>query len=150
MGKPFPFTSSAWEPPGPFGVVASMTGTLDQALPADVAQQVMLGVPLELLGQWGAVSEPFARAMAEGVKNVAEADVAFAVTGYAERGAPGEEPGLVHFAASRSGWGTTHRVEHFGDVGRGPVRHPCLRSALEMLEDALSDPVQVGMRRASL
>jgi nicotinamide-nucleotide amidase len=30
-----------------------------------------------------------------------------------------------------------HREEHFGDVGRGPVRIECLRVGLEMLSEAL-------------
>lgn len=33
---------------------------------------------------------------------------------------------------------TRHRVEHFGDIGRGPTRIACLRVALEMLGDMLA------------
>lgn len=95
-------------------------------------------VPLEALRRCGAVSEPVARAMAEGALKAADADLAIAVTGFAGRGAPGEEPGLAHFACSRRGGATRHRKEHFGDVGRGRVRLACLRCCLEMLGEALA------------
>lgn len=99
----------------------------------------LLGVGLDQLHLHGAVSEPVARAMAEGALQAADADVAVAITGFAGRGAPGEEPGLVHFAVSRRSGPTAHREAHFGDVGRGAVRLLCLRWALEMMDDALAD-----------
>ena len=43
----------------------------------------LLGVSMELLDQYGAVSEPVARAMAEGARKALEADVAVSVTGLA-------------------------------------------------------------------
>lgn len=48
----------------------------------DVKTKV-LGVPAELLGEHGAVSEPCARAMAEGVRNLTGATVGVAITGVA-------------------------------------------------------------------
>ena len=51
----------------------------------------ILGVPAEILDQYGAVSEPVARAMAEGVRKLLEADVAVSVTGLA--GPSGDEYG---------------------------------------------------------
>ncbi len=101
------------------------------------AKHELLGVDTELLRREGAVSEPVARAMAEGALQAAHADLAIAVTGFAGPGAPGDEPGLVHFALSRSGRPTRHREEHFGDIGRGGVRLACLRACLEMLSQAL-------------
>lgn len=98
----------------------------------------LLGVGLDALHLHGAVSEPVARAMAEGALEAAHADVAAAVTGFAGRGGPDDEPGLVHFAVSRKGRPTIHREEHFGDIGRGAVRLKCLRCSLEMLAEALA------------
>ena len=43
----------------------------------------LLGVPMELLDQFGAVSEPVAKAMAEGARKALEADLAVSVTGLA-------------------------------------------------------------------
>ena len=51
----------------------------------------ILGVPQNILDQHGAVSEPVARAMAEGVRKLLEADVAVSVTGLAGPG--GDEYG---------------------------------------------------------
>ncbi len=103
------------------------------------AKHEMLGVSLDDLHQYGAVSEPVARAMAEGALKAADADVAVAITGFAGRGAPGDEPGLVHFAVSRKGIPTLHREEHFGDIGRGGVRLACLRCSLQMLDRAIKE-----------
>jgi PncC family amidohydrolase len=43
----------------------------------------LLGVPAELLGEHGAVSEPCARAMAEGLRKLTNATIAIAITGVA-------------------------------------------------------------------
>lgn len=101
------------------------------------AKAEMLGVPTDLIENHGAVSEPVARKMAEGALRFSKAQLAISVTGFAGAGAPGDEPGLVHFACARAGRPTLHREEHFGDIGRGPVRIACLRVALDMLEEAL-------------
>ena len=62
----------------------------------------VLGVPQDLLDKYGAVSEPVARAMAEGARRVTGADLAVSVTGVAgpdsdERGNP---VGLVYIGLS--------------------------------------------------
>jgi nicotinamide-nucleotide amidase len=41
-------------------------------------------------------------------------------------------------ALARRGHPTTHRVDHFGAIGRGPVRVNSLKSMLEMLDQALA------------
>jgi nicotinamide-nucleotide amidase len=101
------------------------------------AKAEMLGVPPELIEAEGAVSGPVARRMAEGALRYSKAHVALAVTGFAGAGGPDDEAGLVHFACARDGRPTLHREEHFGDIGRGPVRIECLRVGLEMLSEAL-------------
>jgi nicotinamide-nucleotide amidase len=103
----------------------------------DDAKHQMLAVPRDLLKTAGAVSEPVARKMAEGALAASHGDLALAITGFAGRGAPGDEPGLVHFALARAGEATAHREEHFGDIGRGEVRLACLRTGLDMIGEVL-------------
>ena len=101
------------------------------------AKRELLGIDPDLLDRNEAVSEPVARAMAEGALARSKADIAIAVTGFAGPAGDGCEEGLVHFALARRGRPTQHRVEHFGPAGRGPVRVKSLRAMLEMLEDSL-------------
>ena len=98
-----------------------------------------LAVPLRLIEQNGAVSEPVARAMAEGALRASGAGVAVSVTGFAGAAGPDDEPGLVHFALAAAGAPTGHEEHHFGDLGRGPVRLECLRTAMRMLERAVTN-----------
>ena len=94
----------------------------------------MLGVPADLIADKGAVSSEVAVAMAEGALERSNANVALAITGFADKG---EEPGLVHFACARAGRKTAHREEHFGPVGRGATRIHCMRVAVEMMTEML-------------
>ena len=102
------------------------------------AKHDLLGIERELLDRNEAVSEPVARAMAEGALTRSKAQLAVAVTGFAGPAGDGCEEGLVHFALARRGAATEHRVEHFGPLGRGPVRVKALKAMLEMLEEALA------------
>ncbi|MDP2116664.1 MAG: CinA family protein [Brevundimonas sp.] len=104
----------------------------------DDAKADELAVPPRLLEEYGAVSEPVARAMAEGALRTSGAAVAVAVTGFAGSAGSDDEPGLVHFAVASVGAPTVHEEHHFGDVGRGPCRLECLRSALRMLQSAVT------------
>jgi nicotinamide-nucleotide amidase len=98
----------------------------------------LLGIEPGLLKKNEAVSEVVARAMAEGALARSHADIAIAITGFA--GPAGDhEQGLVHMALARRGSPTMHREEHFGAIGRGPVRVKSLKVMLEMLEQALGD-----------
>lgn len=100
----------------------------------DEAKQEMLGVPKDLLADKGAVSGEVAVAMADGALARSRANIALAVTGFADSG---DEPGLVHFACARAGRITAHREEHFGDIGRGATRIECLRVGVEMMTEML-------------
>ena len=100
----------------------------------DEAKQEMLGVPAEMLAEQGAVSREVAVAMAEGALERSRANLALAVTGFADSG---DEPGLVHFACARAGRMTQHREEHFGAIGRGATRVECLRVGVEMMTEML-------------
>ena len=98
------------------------------------AKNEMLGVPLELIDEKGAVSREVAIAMAEGALTRSRANIALSVTGFADKG---DEPGLVHFGCARAGRRTAHREEHFGAIGRGRTRIACMRVAVEMMTDML-------------
>jgi len=103
------------------------------------AKTDLLGIERGLLDRNEAVSEPVARAMAEGALSRSSADVAIGVTGFAGPAGDGCEEGLVHFAlASRIGR-PQHRVEHFGAIGRGPVRVKAIETMLQMLEQSLEE-----------
>ncbi|MFT3964926.1 MAG: CinA family protein [Sphingobium sp.] len=106
---------------------------------SEEAKCELLGIARETIDRSGAVSRDVARTMAQGALDHSKADIALAVTGFAGPAGPGDEPGLVHFACARRGATITHREEHFGDKGRGPVRIACLRVALEMMGEAFDD-----------
>ncbi|MDP3495609.1 MAG: CinA family protein [Hyphomonadaceae bacterium] len=101
------------------------------------AKTDLLGVAPEVLARLTAVSPEVAAAMATGALLRSDADIAVAVTGFAGRGGPGEEPGLVYIAVAQAGRASRVEEQHFGDVGRGAVRLACLRHALKMLQDSL-------------
>lgn len=106
------------------------------------AKQTSLGVSKDLLDRFGAVSEPVARAMAEGALQNSLADVSVAITGVAgPAGGTEDKPvGLVHFAAARRGAPTLHREKRFGDIGRGPVRRNSAMEAIAMLKEIAERP----------
>jgi len=97
----------------------------------------LLGIDPELLKRNEAVSQAVARAMAEGALNRSHADIALGVTGFAGPAGDRHEQGLVHIALARREHPTLHREEHFGAIGRGPVRVKALKAMLNMLERAL-------------
>ena len=101
---------------------------------SEEAKTEMVGVPAELIAGKGAVSREVAIAMAEGALERSNANIALAITGFADKG---DEPGLVHFACARAGRKTAHREEHFGPVGRGATRIACMRVAVEMMTEML-------------
>jgi nicotinamide-nucleotide amidase len=101
---------------------------------SEAAKTEMLGVPAALIDDKGAVSREVAIAMAEGALERSAANIALAVTGFADKG---DEPGLVHFACARAGRKTAHREEHFGPIGRGATRVACLRVAIDLMTEMM-------------
>ncbi|MGQ0659616.1 CinA family protein [Sphingosinicella sp.] len=101
---------------------------------SDAAKIEMLGVPAALIERQGAVSREVAVAMAEGALGRSRANIACAITGFADTG---EEPGLVHLACARDGRITAHREEHFGRIGRGATRIAAMETAVEMMTEML-------------
>ncbi|MGY9005023.1 MAG: CinA family protein [Alphaproteobacteria bacterium] len=111
---------------------------------ANSAKAAILGVPVPLLDEAGAVSEAVARAMAEGALMAANADLAVSATGIAGPvGGTEDKPvGLVHIAAARTGCNTLHVRRVFkGD--RQSVREQTVETALALLlEQAETPPVK--------
>ena len=105
------------------------------------AKTEQIGVPAELIAAHGAVSEPVARAMAEGALAHSRADVAVGITGIAgPGGGTATKPvGLVHFGLARKGAATVHLERRYGDLGRPAVRSRAVEDALALLELALAD-----------
>ncbi len=104
------------------------------------AKTDMLGVPADLIAQHGAVSEPVARAMAEGALARSLATVTVAITGIAGPGGGSlEKPvGLVHFAAARRDAPTLHWQRQL-DGGRDQVRTQAALAALDYLRSRLQE-----------
>ncbi len=106
------------------------------------AKTAMLGVPAALIAEHGAVSEPVARAMAEGALAHSPADIAVAVTGVAGPGASEAKPaGRVHLAVARRGRPVEHVRRDYGAIGRSAVRQATIRDALHLILQAAGPPV---------
>ena len=100
------------------------------------AKTGMLGVPEALIEGFGAVSEPVARAMAEGALARSLAGVAVSVTGVAGPGGGSEDKpvGTVWFGLAARGAATrAERVVFAGD--RSAVRRGTVLRALALLRD---------------
>jgi nicotinamide-nucleotide amidase len=98
------------------------------------AKNEMLGIPMEVIERNDAVTSEVAIKMAEGALERSRANVAVAITGFADKG---DEPGLVHFACARAGRKTAHHEEHFGPCGRGQTRIQCMKVAIDMMTEML-------------
>lgn len=99
---------------------------------SNAAKMHRLGVSAQLLADFGAVSEPVAKAMAEGVRGTC--DYALAITGIAgPGGGTAEKPvGTVHFAVASKTGPTRHAMQRF--VGsREQIRDRAAKFVLNML-----------------
>ncbi len=103
------------------------------------AKTDLLGVPKAMIEGHGAVSEPVARAMAEGVLAASPAAIAIAVTGIAgPGGGTGDKPvGLVHLAVARRGGRLVHEKKLFGDRSRREIRLLTVQRAFELIHAVL-------------
>lgn len=105
----------------------------------DEAKAELLGVDPALIGAFTAVSAEVAGAMAEGALMRSHAEVALAITGWAEGGPDPRRPaGLVHFASARRSRGVHLEERRFGDIGRARLRIACLDEALQMILDRMT------------
>ena len=93
----------------------------------------ILGVPEAVLEQYGAVSEPVAKAMAEGVRKLLEADVSVSVTGLAGPGGDeyGNPVGTVFIGYSDAGQTEVKAFRFCGD--REAIRKQTAEEALKLV-----------------
>lgn len=98
------------------------------------AKHQAIGVSVDLLGMYGAVSKEVAKAMAEGVLNHSLAHLSIAVTGIAgPTGGTKEKPvGLVHIASRCMKNPTLHEEHHFKG-NREKIRIESVRASLRLL-----------------
>jgi nicotinamide-nucleotide amidase len=107
---------------------------------ANGIKESLLGVPADLLNRWGAVSDPVAQSMAEGVRERTGSTWALAVTGIAGPGgaSPDKPVGLVHIALAGP-QGTTSSPVRFGESrGRSWIQTLTVGEALNRLRLALA------------
>jgi len=101
----------------------------------NAAKHDMVGVPVEMIAEHGAVSEAVARAMAEGALRHSRAQLAVSVTGLAgPGGGSADKPvGLVWIGCAMAGGDTLVRRHVFpGD--RSAIRAAAVAQALGMLQ----------------
>lgn len=105
---------------------------------ANDAKVDMLGVPEDILLTHGAVSEPTARAMAEGARSKTNVAISIAVTGIAgPGGGSAEKPvGLVYISCATPNQ-TDCQKHLFGDLGRNNIRQATIVAALKLVLDTL-------------
>ena len=101
---------------------------------ADEAKARALGVPADLIRQHGAVSEPVARAMAEGAMREANAAFGLATTGIAgPGGGTPEKPVGTVFIALAVRDGETRVAKHSYPTDRATFMELTVQTALDML-----------------
>lgn len=103
------------------------------------AKQQMLGIDRGLIDRAGAVSEPVARAMAEGCLNRSRGGLALAITGFAGSSDPDESegPGVTYVAAAIPHQSWVYRID-YGDRPRHEVRNLAAGAALTVGMRALA------------
>ena len=96
-------------------------------------KESLLGVPHTFLTQFGEVSEPVAKAMAEGVRKKCNSDIGLSITGIAgPAGGSEEKPvGLVFIGLADAG--QTLVQKHYFHNGRQAIRLRAVRRTLNML-----------------
>ena len=99
----------------------------------------VLGVPQDILDQYGAVSEPTARAMAEGARRITGADIAVSVTGVAgpDRDERGNPVGLVYIGLAAPEGTFCRRIEA-GNRRRAQIQGLAANHALDVVRRYLT------------
>lgn len=124
---------------GALTAVAGSSAVIDRGFVtySNSAKVELLGVPAIMLEVHGAVSEPVARAMAQGARDRAGTDLSVSITGIAgPGGGSAEKPvGLVHFGCVSSS-GVVHQWHVFEGMDREGVRLASVRVALRLLLEA--------------
>ncbi len=100
------------------------------------AKEEMLGEPGDMLADFGAVSEPVARMMAEGALANSRANIAVSITGVAGPGGGTrmKPVGTVHLACARENRAVLHEMLQLGDIGRDAIRLAAVEAALNLIQ----------------
>ena len=106
----------------------------------NIVKHRVLGVPADMLEEYGAVSAPVARAMAEGARKVTTADCAVSVTGVAgpDRDERGNPVGTVFIGFSSPKETIAERFD-FGAASREEIRGEAADEAFKLLEEKLKE-----------
>jgi nicotinamide-nucleotide amidase len=111
---------------------------------ANDMKQEILDVPSYIIEKYGAVSEPVAMRMAEGILNKTHAHIAVSITGVAgpDGGSVQKPVGLVRFALAyrvdpQGGIMITPSQRQFDPVSRESVRWQSVLHALDLLQKAV-------------
>ena len=102
----------------------------------NIVKHRVLGVPADMLEEYGAVSAPVARAMAEGARKATTADCAVSVTGVAgpDRDERGNPVGTVFIGFSSPKETIAERFD-FGEKIRAEIREEAADEAFKLLEE---------------
>ena len=105
----------------------------------DAVKHGVLGVPQELLDQFGAVSPQVAQAMAEGARRVLGCDLSVSTTGVAgpDRDDRGNPVGLVYVALAGPGFCQVKEL-HLGASGRAGIRNRSAHRAFDLVRRHLT------------
>ena len=100
----------------------------------------LLGVPEEMIKEHGAVSEPVATAMADGIRSRAKVDIGVGVTGIAgpDGGTADKPVGTVSIATALPPGGRVRTFRFVG--GREMVKFQASQAALDMVRRMLLEP----------
>lgn len=100
----------------------------------------ILGVPEEVLENFGAVSEPCAKAMAEGVRRVYQTDISISITGIAgpKGGTPEKPVGTVFIALNAENYTECNRFNFGKNNPRLKIKARSAQAALNMIRLYLS------------
>ncbi|MEO1188166.1 MAG: CinA family protein [Pseudomonadota bacterium] len=103
---------------------------------SNASKAEVLGVAGDVIADYGAVSEPVARLMAEGAMEQSRANLAIAVTGIAGPGGgtPMKPVGTVHLACARENKAMIHEMLALGDIGRHEIRMATVEAALNLIK----------------
>ncbi len=106
----------------------------------NAAKTELVGVDPAMIEANGAVSEPVARAMAEGALARSRAGIAISVTGIAGPGGdtPTKPVGLVWFGCAKRG-GATVSLSHVFPGSRAEVRRATVAEALRLIGSRLAE-----------
>jgi nicotinamide-nucleotide amidase len=107
---------------------------------SNYAKTELAGVPPELIAAHGAVSEPVAVALADGIRTRTGSSVALGVTGIAGPGGGSREKPVGTVAIAITGSGLTTQVRTFSFFGGRPqVKFQASQAALDMVRRQLQE-----------